>query len=141
MRPVVMTPVRGKAAVWFGRVVWLGIIANVAVAIPTLFVPDRLIAMANLPPAMPLLWPRFAAWLLILLSLFYVPGAVDLYKYTVPARLAVISRLAGVVFFYFTQPAEYRMFGLFDLVFFVPEAILLVIALRHAPAFQEGGVA
>ena len=141
MKPVVMTPVRGKAAVWFGRIVWLGIIANVAVAIPTLLAPDRLIAMANLPPAMPLMWPRFAAWLLILLSAFYIPGAVDLYKYSVPAQLSVMSRLAGVVFFFFTQPAEYLVFGVFDLVFLVPEAILLMIALKHAPVFQEGGAA
>ena len=30
---------------WFGRVVWLGIVANLALAIPTLLVPERLIAM------------------------------------------------------------------------------------------------
>ena len=36
---------------WFGRVVWLGILANLALAIPTLLVPERLMAMANLPPA------------------------------------------------------------------------------------------
>ena len=35
---------------------------------------------------------------------------------------------------FLTQAAEYRLFGLFDLVFLVPEAILLTIALRHAPA-------
>jgi hypothetical protein len=141
MKPVVMSPVPGKAAVWFGRVVWLGILANFALAVPALFVPDRVIAMANLPPATPLLWPRFSAWLLMLLSLFYIPGAVDLYKYTVPAKLSVFSRLAGVAFFLLTQPAEYRLFGYFDFVFLVPEGILLAIALRQAPVFQEGGVA
>ena len=31
------------------------------------------------------------------------------------------SRLAGVIFFVGFQPAEYRMLGYFDLVFFVPE--------------------
>ena len=82
---------------WFGRVVWLGILANFALAIPALFVPERVIAMANLPPAMPLLWPRFAAWLLILLSLFYMPGAIDPDKYRVTAWLSIVSRLAGVV--------------------------------------------
>jgi len=136
-----MTIERNKAAVWFGRVVWLGILANLALAVPALFVPDRVIAMVNLPPATPLLWPRFAAWLLILLSAFYIPGATDVYRYSVPAKLSVSSRLAGVFFFWFTQPAEYRMFGTFDFVFFVPELILLTIALRHTPAIQEAGVA
>jgi hypothetical protein len=136
-----MTIVRSKAAVWFGRVVWLGILANFALAIPALFVPERVIAMANLPPAMPLLWPRFAAWLLILLSLFYMPGAVDPYKYRVTAWLSIVSRLAGVFFFWVTQPPEYRLFGTFDFVFLLPEAILLPIALKAVRAMQEGGAA
>jgi hypothetical protein len=123
---------RSKAAVWFGRVVWIGILANFALAVPTLIVPERLMAMANLPPATPLMWVRFSAWLLILLSFMYMPGAVDVYRYRVPAWLSVTSRLAGVAFFA-TQPPEYRLFGLFDFVFLVPEAILLPIALRHAP--------
>jgi hypothetical protein len=134
---------RSKAAVWFGRVVWIGIFANFALAVPTLIVPERLIAMANLPSASPLMWVRFAAWLLILLSFMYMPGAVNVYRYRVPAWLSVTSRLAGVAFFA-TQPPEYRMFGLFDFVFLVPEAILLPIALRHAPAGDaslEGGAA
>ena len=131
-----MTIARSKAAVWFGRVVWLGIAANFALAIPTLLVPERLIAMAGLPPASPLLWVRFSAWLLILLSFMYMPGAIDLYRYRAPAWLSVTSRLAGVLFFA-TQAAEYRLMGWFDFAFLVPEAILLTIALRHAPIGGE----
>jgi hypothetical protein len=127
-----MAIVQRKAAVWFGRAVWLGILANFALAVPTLLVPERLIAMAGLPPASPLMWVRFSAWLLILLSFMYMPGAVNLYRYRAPAVLSVTSRLAGVLFFA-TQAPEYRLFGLFDFVFLVPEAILLTIALRHAP--------
>ena len=79
--------------------VWLGILANFALAVPTLIAPERLIAMAGLPPASPLMWVRFSAWLLILLSFMYMPGAVDLYRYRAPAWLSVTSRLAGVLFF------------------------------------------
>jgi hypothetical protein len=136
-----MTIARSKAAIWFGRVVWLGILANLGAAIPTLLVPDRLIAMLNLPAATPLVWPRFAAWLLILLSLFYMPGAMDPDKYRVTAKLSVFSRLAGVVFFWLLQPSEYRMFGTFDFVFLVPETILLTIALRQIRAIEKGGLA
>jgi hypothetical protein len=121
--------------------VWLGILANFALAVPSLFAPDRVIAMANLPQATPLMWPRFAAWLLIVLSLFYMPGAMDVDKYRVPAKLSVFSRLAGVVFFWLTQPPEYRMLGTFDFVFLVPETILLSMALRQIRAFEKGGVA
>ena len=131
-----MTIASNRPAVWFGRVMWLGILANFALAVPTLLAPERLIAMAGLPPASPLMWVRFSALLLILLSVFYVPAAVDLYNYRASAWLAIASRLAGTLFFA-TQAADYRLFGLFDFVFLVPEAILLTMALRHDPP-REG---
>lgn len=124
------------AAVWFGRVVWLGIIANLALAIPTLIAPERMLALSGFPPASPLMWTRFSAWLLILLSFLYVPGAMDVYRYRATAQLSVLARLAGVLFFA-TQAAEYRLLGGLDLVFFIPEAILLPLALRNAPATES----
>jgi hypothetical protein len=127
------TPI--SARVWFQRVLWLGIAANLALALPTLVAPGRMLALVALPPAAPLLWPRFAAWLLILLSAFYVPAALDPDRFRTSAWLAVAARLAGVLFFV-TQPREYLMLGVFDAVFFVPEAILLWLARRPklAPA-------
>ena len=104
---------------------WIGILANLALAVPTVLVPGRMIALTGLPPAMPLLWPRFAGLLLVLLSIFYVPAANDPDRYRVTAWTAVASRLAGVLFF-LTQPREYLMLGMFDLVFFIPEVIFLI---------------
>jgi hypothetical protein len=115
---------------WFQRVLWLGIAANVALAVPTLLIPERMLALTSLPPAAPLMWPRFAAWLLILLSAFYVPAALDAIRFRTIAWLAVGSRLAGVAFF-LTQSADYRMLGAVDLAFFVPEVILLALATRR----------
>ena len=109
---------------WFGRVMWIGILANLALAVPTLLFPERMLEFTNLPLATPIMWPRFAALLLILLSIFYTPAAVDPDRYRATAWMAVLSRLAGVLFF-LTQPREYLMFGLFDLAFFVPEVVLL----------------
>ena len=116
---------------WFRRVMWLGIAANVAMALPTMAAPDQMIAMSGLPTVTPHLWARFAGLLLILLSVFYAPAAIDPDRYRANAWLAVVSRLAGVVFF-MGEPG-YRMLGLFDLVFLVPEAILLFIATRNEP--------
>jgi hypothetical protein len=124
-----------RSAVWFGRVVWLGIVANLALAIPTLLVPEQMLALSHFPAATPLLWTRFSAWLLILLSVLYVPGAMNVYRYRATAQLSVLARLAGVLFFA-TQAADYRMLGGLDLAFFIPEAILLPLALRHAPASE-----
>ena len=113
---------------WFRRVVWLGIAANLALALPTIAAPDQVIAMSGLPTVTPHLWARFAGLLLILLSAFYAPAAVDPDRYRANAWLAVVSRLAGVVFF--AGEPIYRVLGLFDLVFLIPEATLLFIATR-----------
>jgi hypothetical protein len=119
---------------WFKRVLWLGILANFGLAVPTILAPARMIQFSSLPPASPLVWPQFAGLLLVLLSVFYMPAAIDLDRYRVVAWLAVGARLAGVVFFVGFQAAAYHMLGYFDLAFFVPEAILLVAATRSAAA-------
>ena len=38
---------------WFQRVVWVGIIANVALAVPTLLWPSEMLAFSRLPDAVP----------------------------------------------------------------------------------------
>ena len=120
----------GAAVRWFSRVVWIGIAANLALAVPTLLMPAQMLAFSRLPIAEPLLWTQFAALLLILLSAFYVPAALDPRRYLLVAWMSVLARLAGVVFFVLFQPREYHLFGYFDLLFFVPEAALLAAAGR-----------
>ncbi len=131
--------VTNKYATWFGRVVWLGVLANFALALPTLLLPDEMLAMFSLPSASPSMWPSFAALLLILLSLFYIPATKPL-RYRPVAWLAVLARLAGVIFFCMFN-RDYLMFGLFDLMFFVPESILLTLAIRQADQAIQGGAA
>lgn len=118
---------------WFRRVMWIGIIANLALAIPTMIDPEMMLDLNALPEADPLLWPQFAALLLILLSVFYMPAAVDPDRYRANAWLAVASRLVGVVFFLVFNSPDYQALGMVDLVFFVPEVILLTVAVRRAP--------
>ena len=119
------------AGTWFKRVVWVGILANFALAVPTLVVPARMVELTGIPPATPLLWVQFSALLLILLSIFYMPAGIDYVRYYATAWMTVGSRLAGVIFFVGFQSREYHMFGYFDLVFLVPEAILLTLAVRQ----------
>jgi hypothetical protein len=83
-------------------------------------------------PAAPLVWVRFSSLLLILLSSFYVPAAIDSRRARTNAWLGTASRLAGVLFF-FTQERIYWVFGVYDGVFLVPLALLLALG-ATAPA-------
>jgi hypothetical protein len=114
---------------WFSRIVWVGIVANLALALPSIAAPDQVVEFSRLPTVTPHVWVRFAGLLLVLLSAFYAPAAMDPDRYRASAWLTVGSRAAGVAFF-LMEPAAYRMLALFDLVFFVPEALLLWLATR-----------
>jgi hypothetical protein len=110
---------------WFQRVMWLGIIGNVALALPTLLWPAQMLALSRFPTAVPLVWVRFSSLLLILLSSFYVPAAIDCRRARVSAWLATAGRLAGVLFF-LLQEREYWLLGAYDFAFFLPQALLLL---------------
>jgi hypothetical protein len=112
---------------WFQRVMWVGIIANVALALPTLLWPSEMLAFSRLPDAIPAVWVRFSSLLLILLSSFYVPAAVDCRRHRVNAWLSTAGRLAGVLFF-LTQARDYWVFAAFDFAFFLPQTLLLLRA-------------
>jgi hypothetical protein len=119
----------------FRITVWAGVIANFAVAALMLFVPDWWLSINGLGAAYPDVWVRFAAWLLILLSLFYIPGANDLNRYRANAVLQVVSRFAGVLFFsaavlFLRINPRFLLSGLFDFTFLVPSAFFLVMAIR-----------
>jgi hypothetical protein len=129
------------ASHWFSRVVWIGIVCNLALAVPTLVAPEQTMTLTRMPPASPLLWPQFSALLLILLSIFYVPAALDFARYRITAWSAVGARLAGVIFFVGFQPAAYHVLGYFDLVFFIPEAVLLTLAFRELDAHDRAAAA
>ncbi|HEX5725320.1 MAG TPA: hypothetical protein VFX98_07625 [Longimicrobiaceae bacterium] len=125
-----------KYARAFQITMWAGIVANIFVlGIPSLFAPDWMLRTAGLDIVYPDLYPRFAAWLLILLSLFYIPGANDINRYRANAILAVVSRFAGVIFFigmvlFLKFSPRYLMNSLYDGIFGIPGAIFLVLAIR-----------
>jgi hypothetical protein len=87
------------AAPRFKTVMWLGIAANVVVALTSIVWTEAVLNFLGLEMAQPLVWPRFACVLLILLSIFYVQSAVDPLVHRYSAVVAVICRFAGVAFF------------------------------------------
>src|ERR1700679_1155064 len=125
-----------RYAVWFSRVVWVGVVANCLMAIPTLVMPGPIMVLSGLPLATPLMWPSFGALMLLLVSAFYVPAALHPLRYLPVSWLAVLARLAGVIFFCgFNR--DYIQLGLFDLTFFLPEAALLALAAQERKRHPE----
>lgn len=122
---------------WFRIAMGAGIAANLAFALPTLVAPAATMRLAGLPEASPLVWPQVAGLLLSLLSVFYLPAAVDPDRYRPIAWLAVGSRLAGTAFFLGAAPAAYHPFGYFDLAFFVPQVALLLALAPPAAALTR----
>jgi hypothetical protein len=121
-------PSRGSTAVkWFKALMWLGIAANIVLALIAIASPETVIDFLKVEMAHPLVWPRFAAFLLILLSIFYVPSAIDPLVHRYSAVVSIICRFGGVAFFSIAG-GGYILCGLFDLAFGLPQAILLGIA-------------
>jgi hypothetical protein len=118
---------------WFGRAMWLGIVADWVLAVPTIFAPEAVLRTLGLRPTGDPVWTAFAALLVFLLSLFYIPAAVNPYRYRFNAWMAVFSRPPGVLFFLFLNAGYYPTFGLVDGSLFIIQFPLLLLAMRHRP--------
>jgi hypothetical protein len=124
------------AVQWFRAIMWLGIGANVACAFISMLWTEGVLNFLHLETAHPLIWPRFAAFLLVLLSIFYVPSAIDPLAHCYSAALAIICRFGGVAFFTIAG-GRYIFFGLFDLAFRLPQAILLLLVLKSSNTIRS----
>ena len=119
----------------FGIVVWAGVLANSLVAATGIFTPGFLLSVLGLGTAMPDFWTRLAAWLLFLLSLYYIPAANRPFHSPINSWLAVAARWGGVVFvssavIFLDLSFRFLVFALFDLIFAIPETIFLALAFR-----------
>ncbi|WP_290650129.1 hypothetical protein [Aquisalimonas sp.] len=117
-------------ALWFRRMVLLGVAVNLLLAIPGVFVPNTVIALVGGTAVANAVWPAFASLLIILLSLFYVVAAFDPFRYLPVAWLTVAARFAGVCFFLVLHP-QYLLFAFIDLFFGLSQGVLLLLALRQ----------
>lgn len=127
-------------AKWFSRVVWLGIAINVVFfVIPACFFPEQLLSFLQMQIPVPIIWVQAAGMLLFIISVFYIPGAIDPYRYRATAWLSIFpSRAFGATFFiisvlFFGQDLGFLSIALVDLCFGVVEAILLTLAMRSSP--------
>jgi mono/diheme cytochrome c family protein len=118
-----------RALVWFQRFVWVGIAANIVLTLTAIFCTEWVIRFVGLEPAYPLVWPRFGAFGILLLTGFYVVAAMDPCRSRWATLFTVLCRFGGLLFFAIVG-GRYIVFGLFDLLFGAPQAICLYLAWR-----------
>src|SRR6266567_3510931 len=126
-----------RALLWFRRFVWLGIIANVIITLTSIFCTEWVLGLLELEPAYPLVWPRFGALGILLLSGFYLVAARDPCGSHWATLFTVLCRFVGFIFFAIVG-GRYLAFGLFDLVFGAPQAICLYLAWRRSKDGAQG---
>lgn len=130
-------------AKWFGRVVWLGIFVNMFFVVPLLFFPEALLSLLQMQIPVPIIWVRAAGLLLLELSILYIPGALDPYRYKATAWMSVLVTRGGgssfflVAVFFFGQDLGFLTIALVDLFFGVVQGILLYLAMREQPTLSE----
>jgi hypothetical protein len=113
---------QNNLSVWILRhtiLVWFGIFLNSLFIIPLLFFPRWLLDLFGIPLDQ-LIWARAAAGLLMIISVFYIPAAVNLGRYRANAFIAVFpSRTFGATFFFlavvlFGQPPGFLSISFVD---------------------------
>ena len=123
-------------AVWFKRVVWLGILLNFSFALSVFFIADQLLAFLQLGSVESTVWLFNYSVLLVLLSCFYIPAASDPSRYWVNSWLLVAARLIPATTFFIGvfidyMPTGFLTLGIGDFSVGVAEGILLTLALRN----------
>jgi hypothetical protein len=116
------TSVESTVSAWILRhtiLVWFGIFLNALFVIPMLFFPRWFLNLFNIPLE-ELIWARASAGLLMIISVFYIPAAVDFVRYRANACIAVFpSRTFGATFFFlavvlFGQPPGFLAISFVD---------------------------
>jgi hypothetical protein len=119
-----------RYAKWFKRAMWVGILQDWALGIPAIFAPEKTIRFVRQRPTRDPTWTGFAALLVSLLGLLYIPGAQDPIRHRASAILSVLARPPGVVFFFALRRGTYPIFGIIDSVLSAVQIPLLFLTFR-----------
>jgi hypothetical protein len=119
----------GATEKWFGRIVWIGILINLAFAIPAIFAPDMVLASLNVPPMASTLWLQNVGMLLICLCVFYAPSAVAPSRYPTHTKLVVLSRWIAVAFWLYLMAQPSAPIAVIRPIFFTDLTLGVLLAL------------
>ena len=117
-------------AKWFSFVVWLGIACNALFIAQELFMPDSVNSGVGLPAGLPTVWNQAHAVMVLALSIFYMPAALDPLRNPDYSWLLVLSRFLAASFWVFiwrSNPA-FLSYLIVDGSFGAVQGILLQMA-------------
>ena len=132
-------------SIWIVRhtiLIWFGIFLNSLFIIPLFFFPRWMLDLFAIPLDN-LIWARESAGLLMIISVFYVPAAIDFARYRVNAYIAVFpSRTFGATFFFlavvlFGQPPGFLSISFVDAL--IGSTTLYCLIRIRALEKQSGG--
>ena len=126
---------------WFCALVWLGVAVNFVLAGPVVILPGVVLPWLGLE-SVPDFWAALSAFLVILISLFYVPAALDPDRYRACAWLAVFARTGSALFLMMavavlSKPLVLLVPALLDLFFAFLQGVLLVFSVRADRLLQS----
>jgi hypothetical protein len=124
----------------FAVIVWIGVIANWTFGVWAVFFnPHSLLTSLELGDVPSAIWLYNYSILLMILSLFYIPAALDPFRYRANAWLLIVGRLVPASTFFVGValtflPSGFLRLGLGDATFGILEFIFLVRTFRTAAA-------
>lgn len=121
---------------WFRIVVWFGILVNWSfAAVAMLIDPNGLLSILSLGAVESTVWLYNYSVLLIILSCFYIPAAIDPFRYRVNAWLLIVGRLVPASTYFLGvmmgfMPSGFSTLGIGDSTIGIVELILLLLIFR-----------
>jgi hypothetical protein len=129
-----------RYVVWFSRAVFVGVLINIlGMALPFIFSPQWYLDFFGLPGGGgSRVWMRQAGLLLFLVSLLYVPGGRDPFRYRLNAAFAVVGRMTiGLYWFWLVyvegQTRSFLNFGILDVGYALFNGVQLWLLLKRTP--------
>lgn len=125
---------------WLHVATFIGVLINIfGMALPFIFRPQWYMDWLGLPGGGgSVIWMRQAGLLLLFVSILYVPGGADPFRYSLNAKFAVLVRMTiGLYWFYLVYVEGYTYsflrFGYLDVVYAIFNGLLLWRVLKLSP--------
>jgi|SRR5688500_13395503 len=125
-----------RYTLWYSRLVWTGIAVNILFVIPLALHPGWFLRLLKIPLDQ-LIWGQTGAMTLFIITVFYIPGAMDSTRYRLVAWMHVFpARICGGTFFlvavlFFGQPLGFLSIAVVDTFFGLTTLYCLVQMTRE----------